>query len=470
MEFRIFYFLVVFCAKLIDFTISSPKYEHISDCSVILSKHNLKFKTAYGNYVNDEHVTFNCAESGNDTVFLVDSQKFKCSNHPTAVNNDWAGTIDFKNCRFPEIKRNFFVQFPKMHKFIISNVELETLQIQIFREARHVTHLNASTNRLKEIPSHIFFNAVELIYVDFSNNTIDRIDPSAFAGANKLESLDLSQNVLESLDKQVFKDLPSLKLLNVSHNKIDKLDSDTLSMPNLIKFDLSFNPIGELNVDTFSHLANLEDLNLMRTDLTSILMGTFSHMHNLISLDLSDNNLKEFDFNLFLPFLHNIRSFHLDGNQLTELNGFGNNLFPKLQTLDIRNNNFNCSYLAQFIKSVNWEKIQLPVDLQSINSRNTNIRGIKCEVTVENKLVTEATKYESNLNEISSENNQTSNDDIVSIKISLIFICIIMSIYLYLYVAVNRNEIFRGCRKFTALSSTQIMEYSNEIVINDMKC
>lgn len=81
----------------------------------------------------------------------------------------------------------------------------------------------------------------------------------------------------------------------------------------------------------------------------------------------------------FLPAFRYMQSLYLDGNQLRDLNGFNNSVFPRLNALGITNNRFNCSYLKQFMQSVKWEQIRLPLDRMPLNIHQTNIRGVACD-------------------------------------------------------------------------------------------
>lgn len=118
---------------------------------------------------------------------------------------------------------------------------------------------------------------------------------------------------------------------------------------------------------------------MAHTNLTKIELGTFSYTRGLIDLDLSENQLTQLDFGLFLPAFRYLETLYLDGNQLTDMEGFTNELFPRLNSLGIANNNFNCSYLKHFMRSVDWEQIRLPVDRMPLNIHKTNIRGVECD-------------------------------------------------------------------------------------------
>lgn len=428
---------------------SSVKFKEISDCQFYDNSYN----------PGKDNVTFKCAENGREQDVFISESKFKCSNHKSE-DYKWPGSIDFQNCHLPQLDRNYFALFPNMHKFIISDVGLETLSIKVFSEAKNVTHLIADRNQITEIPSHIFFNAYRLKFLDFSQNRIQTIQKSAFDGANSLETLNLSQNAITALDGNVFQNLTMLKLLNVSHNNISRIDSISLPV-NLLELDLSnnhlwnfehafdkttklkrlnlsFNPIGNVEIGTFAYMPDLEYLNLRRTNIFSIELGTFSHHDKLVSLDLSENYLQKLDFNLFLPNLPELKSLSLAGNQLSELSGFENKLFPQLILFDIKGNNFNCSYLQSFIKAHNWDKIRLPIDPTAIQPGETSIRSIKCHPTIQSDLEVDEPNYKNRtLKKDSTKSAVKSHTDNY-----LIFMCILMIIFLIIFVFANRQRLF----------------------------
>ncbi|XP_031622956.1 toll-like receptor 6 [Contarinia nasturtii] len=448
METKIFYYFLFMCASSIDITLSAQKYGHISDCyfydrSII---------------TGNDNVTFICGNYPNENGVFVDQTKFRCSNYQRNVLNYYPGTIDFRSCRFPKLERNFFQQFPRMHTFIISNLGLEELDAKMFGEARNVSNLILSQNSLKEIPAFLLVNAKRLKYADFSNNSIERIDRLGFTDAYSLEVLDLSRNAISEIDRETFIDLTNLKSLNMSYNKIKKIDPQAFNMNNLLtlnlsnnevigldentfnqtinlkSLDLSNNFIGDLAVGIFSFMPNLEYLNLRRTNLSDIKFGTFSHQHKLILLDLSENNLKKLDFSLFMPIMHDLQSLELDENQLIDLDGFSNSLFPQLRTLDIKHNNFNCSHLIKLMKSVNWEKIRIPVESNSIKPDETSIRGVKCSGNL-----TELREDISVLNEKNSDNGGSST----FLEYSMIFMCVVMLTFFVLFLVLNKDRFIK---------------------------
>lgn len=218
--------------------------------------------------------------------------------------------------------------------------------------------LNVSNSQLSRIPTKILSGNVAIQEMDFSNNFIESVDPSTFKGVQNISRVDLSHNNIMKLHENAFDPLTVLRDL-----------------------DLSFNPIESLKIETFAYLQQLEYLSLKHTNLSSIQLGIFLYQHKLIALDLSGSNLKYLDFKLYLPVFYDLRILVLSDNQLTDLTGFRNEIFPQLTLLDIRGNQFMCSYLQGFFESINfnWSKIRLANNPQLTKEHKPNIRGVDCK-------------------------------------------------------------------------------------------
>lgn len=271
----------------------------------------------------------------------------------------------------------------------------------------------------------------------------------------------------------------NLTYLYLSNNNLSVMaDRAFEEFTSLMHLDLSYNPIGDLTTTTFAYLDKLKGLLLKRTNITNIPLGTFSHQHLLTLLDLSDNNLKSLDFNQFLPALHDLRSLNLAQNQLTDLDGFRNAIFPNLLVLDIKNNNFTCSYLQHFINVVNWEKLRLAVDPKSTDIYGANIRGVNCIGTVDstkfgtkdsssammvsNDVPEQIMKMESALSEINFKFNEMSSGSFINITQAVM--CIILLCFLIMFIVLYRGRLLDSVNNRRTVSTLNpIATYKNDM-------
>ncbi|XP_031636759.1 chaoptin-like [Contarinia nasturtii] len=294
-----------------------------------------------------------------------------------------AGSIIRFDLSHNDIKRidpQSFIGANELEILDLSENQIEMVNERAFIGLANLTHMNLAQNNISEIHSFAFVGLERLHHLDLSQNFISILEDKTFANLSRLSWLQLSYNQIYQIKPYAFATAHSLSRLDLSHNNIsDEQIFDNLY--NLLHLDLSHNPINELGIGTFAKLIKLEHLDLGHANLTDIELGTFSYSRGLISLDLSENSLKSLDFGLFLPAFRYMESLYLDGNQLSDMEGFTNSLFPRLNALGITNNNFNCTYLKHFMRSIDWENIRLPVDRMPLNIHKTNIRGVACDST-----------------------------------------------------------------------------------------
>ncbi|XP_055306810.1 uncharacterized protein LOC129571065 [Sitodiplosis mosellana] len=96
----------------------------------------------------------------------------------------------------------------------------------------------------------------------------------------------------------------------------------------LVHFNVSGNPIKNVDKKTFANNLKLETLSLSNCSLTEIKPGTFSSLSKLTRLDLSYNQLKTLDLNTLPLDLRNLKIAGIDSNK------------------------FNCSYLEKLFESI----------------------------------------------------------------------------------------------------------------------
>jgi len=172
----------------------------------------------------------------------------------------------------------------------------------------------------------------------------------------------------------------------------------------------------------------------------------------------------------------------LGENLLKDFTGFRNELLPQLQLLDIKNNEFNCSYLQHFLEIVNWERLHLLVAPRSTKPLQPNIRGINCEIIGINKTTEPESNIpvrtisdlksnspershfiESSSRQDTIDSSQKYSDDIF-MKVILFLIFVVISIFSIVFVIINRDRLFNSnqANNMENALSNRIVRYSND--------
>ncbi|XP_031635436.1 chaoptin-like [Contarinia nasturtii] len=135
--------------------------------------------------------------------------------------------------------------FPNLNALDISHSGIESLDhFNLHHE--HLMSLNASHNRLTQIPINFFFKLTRIESVDFSHNKIIEINEFPI----ELVTINLSHNEISYLNPTDFKDLTDLEHLDLSYNLITEFASDNyiLSYNNKLKtLGLTGNPVKEFD-------------------------------------------------------------------------------------------------------------------------------------------------------------------------------------------------------------------------------
>lgn len=228
-------------------------------------------------------------------------------------------------------------------------------EMNSFQRLAKLERLLLSHNQIQVIPSFQFQNMVQLVEIDLSFNHIERIEELAFADEfPNLRVLKFSHNQLNHTE---FVDgMMNLTHLELSSNRISILPTYTFQeLRNLQYLDVSGNPIEHIGSDTFSMSTKLRHLNLSSTSLSEIQPNTFVQLQNLRILDVSHCRLKRLHRNILPPVLK-LELLSIAHNQLTELSGFTTENIHNTIIHGIDSNQFNCTYLHQFLLSFVWKQ------------------------------------------------------------------------------------------------------------------
>lgn len=210
---------------------------------------------------------------------------------------------------------------------------------------------------------------------NFENCSFSEFQPDFFRYFTAMYKIDISDMGLEKMMSNTFQYSSDLETLIASNNQLREIPVRMFAnLGGLLQLDFANNQIEHIDRRTFAGLGSLEFLNLSRNELTEIDGNLFRDTVNLTTLDLSHNHLTTLMEHTF-DHLNQLEYLHLSFNHLKELDALKITMFPELIILDIEFNQFNCSYLQQFCKSINSSKVQM---LGYDEYRRGNNREILC--------------------------------------------------------------------------------------------
>ncbi|XP_068566183.1 transforming growth factor beta activator LRRC33 [Cebidichthys violaceus] len=256
---------------------------------------------------------------------------------------------------FPE---GFIQKMPALSRLQMCTNCLETLNLELEQFSGSLYELDLSNNMLNQIVAdRVALTALgNLTYLNLSLNNLERLPSGLFASLPSLRSVDLSYNNVDicrpeeaetspdtSSECADFKDIASLTQLYLKGCNLKRIPSSAFSGLSLTHLELSDNP-GLIVQESIQSLSRtLQHLGLGNTQIQDL---DFSHLHSLESLNISRNSLAYLP-----PSLLNLdlKVLDLRDNRLSTIpSSQANTLAPKLHTVFLTGNPFNCCQTEWF--------------------------------------------------------------------------------------------------------------------------
>lgn len=228
---------------------------------------------------------------------------------------------------------------------------------------KNLRDLNIGGNFVGKLDATTFEN-FKLKFLNLSNTQLSFDDLILFNPLMDLLELDISFNNLENVTFTQSKIFAHLTHFSASECRIPKIYELLRSFgPSLAKLDFSGNFLGNVNSSTFSHLTNLDSINLRNTQLSLDDLNLFVSNKHLYKLDISYNNLE--GVNLSSMSRHSKELKQLRAAHCNITKAFNIKLFvPTLGALDLSGN-----FLGE-IESTTFDDLIL---LYHLNLSNTNL-------------------------------------------------------------------------------------------------
>ena len=260
------------------------------------------------------------------------------------------------------IKSETFTSLALMILEIADNMitELETEFFTFF--PLHILDLHG--NQLTFIFPYTLYTDINLLYVlDLSENFLSQFLPDTFALLVNLIILILDKNNITTLQSNDFLNTRKLQILYLDDNQLTKLEPTTF--PNhLLRLHLCGNQLSEISFNIFqAHRAEnqLQELVASQNSITFLPQDVFCNTPNLQQFSVADNQLQNVDLRSFAN-LKQLKFLNISNNRLKSVlngtsqgqgnqwnfcnksdNGSTTHIFPKLQFINLNNNNIQMS-------------------------------------------------------------------------------------------------------------------------------
>lgn len=334
------------------FTRSTDKYELA--CSVQSFKHLRQFVAGHKTFANVEEI-LHCFTSSIESI-------------------DLSGNV------IEALNSTIFNRFIQLKELMLSNCQLRTIDLSIFKAPNKFNSLDISFNNLQNIENvQLFASFINLYELKVAGNQFVNATQIIRHLKSSVEYLDLSKNSIGILNSNIFHHLTALKVLNLSDTRLSITDYNPFaSALTLRSLDISYNNLDQVNLLVLSttlnrleyfyaahcHIENilnviqsfslsLIELNLSGNFIKLLTDSMLQHLSSAHILDFSYNHLHEIDVGRLSSKLERI---NLEGNELRTIEKLSRFHFVSLKSLAISNNFLPCKYLKDVMRE--WEGIQ----------------------------------------------------------------------------------------------------------------
>lgn len=268
---------------LIQFVLQFLVYGINAECAIGDANENARWINSNGRLRHDD--SHGNLDNENDDNFFFEAT---CSENP-----DYDDFEEVCNCTFTNSTDGIFSCFGDFMETLPSprgHIPVERLTLYAVYNAKHV-----------QIKSHQF-SGYTTKEIRLQNIQELQLEDRAFDGVQELATLKVSHNNFGEMGhpELIFAGLVNLTTLDLSYNHITgwkcggKTKSNEPVLPKLITLDLTGNPLGHLNNDTFEWLrgSQLRHLILQKCQIQSIDTGTLDPIQSTLrTIDVGDSKI-----------------------------------------------------------------------------------------------------------------------------------------------------------------------------------
>ncbi|KAL2091401.1 hypothetical protein ACEWY4_013664 [Coilia grayii] len=282
-------------------------------------------------------------------------------------------TLDLSNNDITELRTHCFPAGLQIKDLYLSSNKIVHLETGAFDQlSASLQILRLSRNRLTRIPVKAF-QLPHLTQLELSRNRLRQIEGLTFQGLSRLEVLKLQRNNISNLTDGAFWGLAKMRVLHLEFNSLKEVNSGSLyGLTSLQQLFLSNNSIAHVNPDGWRFCQKLRELNLSYNNLTRLDEGSLAVLGDLHTLRLGHNLISHVNEGAFKG-LKALRNLELDHNDISGTIEDTNGAFTGLDGLH------KLTLFGNKIKSVAKKAFSGLKALQHLNLADNAIRSIQEE-------------------------------------------------------------------------------------------
>lgn len=295
-------------------------------------------------------------------TIIAHDNKFTFFPADLIANLQFLETIDLSNNYLKGIEEMDFSRLPRLRELILKGNEIECVSESAFHNSTQLQVLDLSQNQINRIGERTFEGLIRIENLNLHDNLLEDLSDTIFerSKVQMLENINLSKNKfvvapLKALQKQYF----FLSSADLSHNNISDISPDDVTMVNIKKLDLSFNPLSKESVATLLgepktvreiHLAGvgieeisqlqmpfLQKLNVSKNNISAIEPRVLERCTLLEDLDVSENKIRNLRDIQVWETVKALKKLDISGNLIEEVSATHFNNLTSLKILNMYN-------------------------------------------------------------------------------------------------------------------------------------
>lgn len=220
----------------------------------------------------------------------------------------------FFNYNFKHVPKEVYAKFPNLQYIKFGFSDFRSISSDWFINGTNLKGFLCVFLRMRTLKGKLFMNATKLQKLYLCENYMTNIEQDAFFGLNILDTLLLESNEIKDIGENLFENLKLLKILSLRTNELSHLKTNAFKgLSNLENLNLMFNKIKIIESLTFHHLINLNHINMEYNDMRSLSNDTFQNNLKLTHIIMGYNEISKMPRQIF-SHLKNLNKINLQEN------------------------------------------------------------------------------------------------------------------------------------------------------------